>query len=109
MVLKPDAVTLDLAIIERSISAVFPDLAVLPLLPPGRSIRADLDPEIATLTVKGRPELINALAAEDLRLFADITAIADDQSTTLPIRAVLPNGITLVRTEPATVDVRLKE
>ena len=107
--LDPAAITLDLAIIERSISSRFPDMPILPMLPPGRALRVDLDPDVATLTVKGRPELINALAAEDLRLFADITAIADDQSTTLPIRAVLPNGITLVRTEPATVDVRLKE
>ena len=107
--LDPAAITLDLAIIERSISSRFPDLPILPMLPPGRALRVELDPDAATLTVKGRPELINALAAEDLRLFADITAIADDKSTTLPIRAVLPNGVTLVRTEPATVDVRLKE
>lgn len=107
--LDPAAITLDLAIIERSVSTRFPDLPILPMLPPGRALRVELDPDAATLTVKGRPELINALAAEDLRLFADITAIADDKSTSLPIRAVLPNGVTLVRTEPATVDVRLKE
>ena len=107
--LDPAAITLDLAIIERSISSRFPDMPILPMLPPGRALRVDLDPDVATLTVKGRPELINALAAEDLRLFVDVTANADDKSTALPIRAVLPNGVTLVRTEPATVDVRLKE
>ncbi len=107
--LDPAAITLDLAIIERSISSRFPDMPILPMLPPGRALRVDLDPDVATLTVKGRPELVNALAAEEIRLFVDITTIADDKSTTLPIRAVLPNGVTLVRTEPATVDARLKE
>ena len=107
--LDPAAITLDLAIIERSISSRFPDMPILPMLPPGRALRVDLDPDVATLTVKGRPELVNALAAEEIRLFVDITTIADDQSTTLPIRAVLPNGVTLVRTEPSSVDARLKD
>ena len=109
VVLNPEAVTLDLAIIERSISAVFPDLAVLPLLPPGRSIRADLDPEIATLTVKGRPELMKDLAAEDLRLFVDATEIDGAGPKKLPIRAVLPPGLSLVRTEPGHAAVELKD
>ena len=107
--LDPAAVTLDLAIVERSISSRFPDLPILPMLPPGRALRVELDPDVATLTVKGRPELVNDLAAEDLRLFVDITAISDEKATTLPIRAVLPSGVTLVRTEPASVDARLKE
>ncbi len=107
--LDPPAITLDLAIVERSISTRFPDMPILPMLPPGRSLRIDLDPDVATLTVKGRPELINALAAEDVRLFVDATGLADAPAASLPIRAVLPNGITLVRTEPAAVDARLKD
>ena len=107
--LDPEAVTLDLAIVERSISARYPDLPILPMMQPGRALRVELDPDVATLTVKGRPERINALAAEDLRLFVDVATLAGDKSTALPIRAVLPDGITLVRTEPATVDVGLKE
>ena len=107
--LDPPAVTLDLAIVERSVSSRFPDMPVLPMLPPGRALRIELEPDVATLTVKGRPELMNGLAAEDIRLFVDITAISDDKPTPLPIRAVLPSGVTLVRTEPAAVDARLKE
>ena len=107
--LNPPAVTLDLAIVERSVSTLFPDLSILPMLPPGRSIRADLDPEIATLTIKGRPELMKTLVAEDLRLFVDATEISGSAPAKLPIRAVLPNGIVLVRTEPAHATVRLKD
>ena len=107
--MNPSAVTLDLAIIERSLSSVFPDMPILPMLPPGRSVRADLEPEIATLTVKGRPELMKTLAAEDLRLFVDAAEVAGAAPVKLPIRAVLPNGIVLVRTEPAQVAVRLKD
>ena len=105
----PSAVTLDLVIIERSVSAAFPGMAVLPMLPPGRSVRVDIEPDIATLTVKGRPELMKSIAAEDLQLFVDVTKTPGANPAQLPIRAVLPNGIALVRTEPATVTVRLKE
>lgn len=105
----PVAVTIDLAIVERSVAATFPDLPILPMLPPGESPSVEIEPDIATVAVKGRPELMKTLAAEDLRLFVDLTELAKRKSGTLPIRAVLPNGIALVNTDPATVDVRLKE
>ena len=79
------------------------------LLPPGRSGQAELDPEVATLTVKGRPELIKNLSAGDLRLFVDAGEASGPGPDTLPIRAVLPNGVTRVRTEPATATVRLED
>ena len=52
---------------------------------------------------------MKSLAAEDLRLFVDLTGVADGKPGRLPVRAVLPNGVTLVRTEPATVAVSVKE
>ncbi len=107
--IDPPAVTLDLTIVERSVSLVFPDLPIMALLPPGRSGQAELDPEVATLTVKGRPELIKNLSAGDLRLFVDAGEASGPGPDTLPIRAVLPNGVTRVRTEPATATVRLED
>lgn len=109
VVMNPPAVTLDLAIVERSISSLFPDLPILPMLPPGRPVRIDVDPEVATLTVKGRPELMKNLTAEDLRLFVDATEVAGPEPAKLSIRAVLPNGVVLVRTEPVHATVRLKD
>ena len=107
--IDPPAVTLDLAIVERSVSSVFPDLAILAMLPPGRSVHAELDPEVATLTVKGRPELMKSLTAADLRLFVDAGEVSGAGPVELPIRAVLPHGVALVRTEPAKAAVRLKD
>ncbi len=109
IVLNPATVTLDLAIIERSVSNRFVDLPVLPLLPAGRRIRADLDPEVASLSVKGRPELMKNLAAEDIRLFVDATHLTDSGPAKLPIQAVLPPGILFVRAEPVHASVTLKE
>ena len=50
------------------------------------------------------------LAAEDLRLFVDLTTLPANRKTgTLPVRAVLPSGVSLVSTDPDTVKVSLKE
>jgi len=105
----PPAVTLDLGIVERSVSSVFADLAILPMAPPGRALRIDLEPETATLTVKGSPELMKTLKAEDFRLFVDLAGTSGSGPTQLPIRAVLPTGAGLVRTEPPNTTVRLKD
>ena len=107
--MDPPAVTLDLSIVERSVNARFENLPILPMLPSGKSIRVDLDPEVASLTVKGRPELVKTLAAEDVRLFVDATEITGKRASKMPVRAVLPNGITFVKTEPATVSAQWKE
>lgn len=106
---EPIAVTLDLIIVERSVSLRFSDMPIHTLLPAGRKMRADLDPDVANVTVKGRPELVKALAAEEIRLFVDAGDMETAGPVRLPIRAVLPGGITVLRTEPATVTIELKE
>ncbi|MDR0993131.1 MAG: hypothetical protein LBN38_00975, partial [Verrucomicrobiota bacterium] len=107
--LSPPNVTLDVTVVERSISSRFPDVPVLPLLPVGRMVRADLEPETVTLTLKGRPELIRNMEAEEFRLFVDATDIANATPVKRAVRADLPPGITLVRAEPSSVTVQLKD
>ena len=109
VLMNPTNVTVDIAIVERSVSSRFPDLPIRPLLPAGRHGRAEIEPETATLTVKGRPETMKDLAAEDVRLFVDAAEIDGDKPAKLPLRAVLPDGVALVRAEPAHATVRLKE
>jgi len=107
--LNPKTVTLDLNIIERSISEQFDDLPIRPLLPAGRTIQADIDPEVATIKVKGRPKRMKKLTADNLRIFVDATQITGSKAVKLPIQAILPDGITLVRTAPRKASVKLKE
>lgn len=106
----PATVTVDLTITEHFINTTFDGLTILPMLPIGHCPTIDLTPDIANVTVRGRPELMHKLAAEDLRLFVDLTALpANRKSGTLPIRAVLPSGVLLVSTDPDTVKISLKE
>ncbi len=108
--MDPQYVTLDLTITEHFISTTFDGLIVLPMMSIGHCPTIDLTPDIATVTVRGRPELMHKLAAEDLRLFVDLTTLPANRKTgTLPVRAVLPSGVSLVSTDPDTVKVSLKE
>jgi len=107
--LDPKFVTLNLTIIERSISEQFDDLPILPLLPAGREILVEVDPEVATLKVKGRPKKMKKLTADDLRVYVDATQVSGSKSVKLPIQAILPDGITLVRAAPSKASVKVSE
>jgi len=105
--LNPTAVTLDLTIIERSISEQFDNLPIQPLLPAGREILAEVDPEVATIKVKGRPKRMKKLTADDIRIYVDATQVTGSKAAKRPIQAILPEGITLVRTAPAKASVKV--
>ena len=78
-------------------------------MPVGRSARADVEPDTVRLTVKGRPELMKNMTAEDLQAYVDATDLDASEPAKLPIRAILPPGLSVVRTEPANATVRLKD
>jgi len=107
--IEPTTVTLDLIIVERSITSSYEDLPIRPLVSPGRSLRAELEPDLASLSVKGRPEIMKSLVADDIHLFVDASGIISTRAARLPVRAVLPPGVALVRIEPETTSVRLRE
>ena len=107
--MDPAAVTLDMNIVERSVSVPFPDVPILPMMPPGVSLRAEIDPEVASVVVKGRPDVAKTLVADDVILFVDATDITGKRAVKLPVRAVLPPGVSLVGADPAVVSVQLKE
>lgn len=106
--INPKNVTVDIRIIERTISEEFVDLPVLPLLPSGITLEAVIDPEIATVKVKGRPQRMNKLTADDLRIYVDAAQVEEGKSKKLPISAILPEGITLVSVKPAKASVKVQ-
>jgi len=107
--LDPPYVTLDLTIAERFLTAPFSDVPILPLLPPGRRLRADLDPAAAAVTVKGRPKLINNLQADDIRLFVDAASVEETGPVDLSVRAVLPGGVSVAGIDPPRISVVIRD
>ena len=49
------------------------------------------------------------LTADDLRVYVDATQVSGNKTVKLPIRAILPDGITLVRAAPKKAAVKVSE
>lgn len=104
----PGVVTLDMPVIEQAQERTFEHLPVRALAAAGVAHAADIEPETATVTLKGRPETIKKIAADDLQVFADTTTLVpSERRARRPLRVHLPAGVSLVDVEPASAQVRL--
>ena len=64
-------------------------------------------PDVASVTVKGPPELANTLSAGDVRLFVDATGVSAAAPVSRPIHADLPEHISLVQSDPPQAKVQI--
>jgi YbbR domain-containing protein len=64
-----------------------------------------VEPNIARVTVKGRPGVINRLAEREIRVLVDVSSADFNQSFRRHVDVAVPNGITVVRIEPTEVQI----
>ncbi|NLB65518.1 MAG: hypothetical protein GX803_03495 [Lentisphaerae bacterium] len=102
-------VTVDLPITELVHSNRYENLPIHVLVRTGERVRVNLDPDLASVTVKGKPKLLKSLSAEDICLYIDASGLDQPAVTRQPILAVLPDGLTLIQTEPSRVKIELKD
>ena len=62
-------------------------------------------PEHVKVTVTGSPEAIATLQANQIRATVDLTGIGFDKDFKRHVDVSVPSGVTIVRVEPAQVDV----
>ncbi len=104
--MDPPTATLEIPIVERSGTMRFDDVPVGLVCPPGQALQATVVPDVAAVTVKGPPELVDALSAGDVRLFVDATGVGGPVSQLRPIHADLPASLSLVQTDPPQARVQ---
>ncbi len=105
--MDPPTVTIELPIVERSSTVSFDGIPIALLCPPGQALQASVVPDTASVTLKGPPELADALSPSDVRLFVDATGADGTAPVLRPLRADLPDRISLVRTDPPQARVHL--
>lgn len=105
--MDPPTVTIELPIVERSSTVAFNDVPIAMLCPPGQALQATVVPDTASVTLKGPPELADALTASDVRLFVDATGADGTVPVLRPVHADLPDRISLVHTDPPQARVHL--
>jgi hypothetical protein len=64
-----------------------------------------MEPATVTVTLKGRPEVINRLAEREIRALVDVTSADVTQNFRRHVDVAVPSGITVVHVEPAEVQI----
>lgn len=64
-----------------------------------------MEPTTVTVTLKGRPEVINRLAEHEIHTLVDITSADVTQNFRHHVDVSVPSGITVVHVEPAEVKI----
>jgi hypothetical protein len=65
----------------------------------------NIEPAEARVTVKGRPELVGALAAREIHVMVDVSGADTEQDFPRRVEVALPNGIAAIQIEPQQVQV----
>lgn len=85
--------------VERTLEAVAVELRGL-----GRGRRATVRPTRVAIVIQGIPRAVDAVGRDDVRVFADLTGLAPGRYN-LPVKHATPPGMTILRVEPATLDI----
>ncbi len=64
-----------------------------------------IEPAKATVTLKGRSEVINRLAEREIRCLVDVTSADLTQNFRRHLDVAVPSGITVVHVEPTEVQI----
>jgi len=64
-------------------------------------------PDVVSVTVRGRPEVIGVLSEREIHAFVDTTTADVSQNFTRRVQVATPIGITIVRVDPVEVTVEV--
>ena len=64
-----------------------------------------MEPSVVTITLKGRPEVVNRLAEREIHCLVDATSADLTQDFRRHVDVAVPSGITVVHVEPAEVQI----
>ncbi|MFO1512507.1 MAG: hypothetical protein U1F83_06270 [Verrucomicrobiota bacterium] len=64
-------------------------------------------PDVVSVTVRGRPEVIGVLNEREIHAFVDTTSADISQNFTRRVQVATPIGITIVRVDPVEIAVEV--
>jgi hypothetical protein len=108
MRVDPDWVSVDITVEQHTSVQEFDGIPVRILCASGETRQMDLQPTAITITVKGRQQRIEQMRAADVFAYVDCADLTESTSYDLPVSIRLPAGLQLVRTEPSTLQVDVK-
>lgn len=102
---EPDKVLAEVTLIERSDEREVADVPVRVLSDTGARAAVGVTPSRVKVHLRGQPEALDRVRAEDLDAYVDCTRLDPAARYDLPVRVFAPPGIKVVGAEPETVQV----
>jgi YbbR domain-containing protein len=104
----PDWVSVEIMVEQHTSEEEFDGIPVRILCDSGEAREMELQPKSILIAVKGRAQRIEQMRPDDVFAYVDCTELTENTIYDLPVKINLPPGLQLVRTEPATVRVNVK-
>ncbi len=101
----PEWVSVDFVLVQRNSTEEFKDIPVRILCAAGAPRTMELQPKTINITVKGQQQRIEQFRTADLFAYVDCTGLNESTGYDLPVSVDLPDGLHLVKTDPAVVHV----
>ncbi|MCK4563075.1 MAG: hypothetical protein KAU94_00215 [Verrucomicrobia bacterium] len=102
---EPEWVSVDFVLVQRNSTEKFENIPVRILCAAGAPRTMELQPKTISITVKGQQQRIEQFRTADLFAYVDCTGLNESTEYDLPVSVDLPDGLQLVRTDPAVVHV----
>jgi YbbR domain-containing protein len=107
MRIDPDWISVEVILVEHSSERVFEGVPLKVLCSSGERRQISIQPQIINITVKGQQQHIEQIQQSDIFAYVSCTDLVENTGYDVPVVVYLPDGIKLVRTEPAVVNVRI--
>jgi len=101
----PEWVSVDFVLVQRNSTEEFENIPVRILCAAGAPRTMELQPKTINITVKGQQQRIEQFRTADLFAYVDCTGLNESTGYDLPVSVDLPDGLHLVKTDPAVVHV----
>ncbi|HEY5652846.1 MAG TPA: CdaR family protein [Pontiella sp.] len=107
MQVDPDWVSVEFALETRNRTKTFEQIPVRTMCAPGERREININPKTVSITVRGQQERIEKMFSVDASAYVSCYELSESTRYDLPIAVTLPDGIKLVKTEPAVIHVEV--
>jgi YbbR domain-containing protein len=104
---NPEWVSVNVVLVQRNSTEDFPDIPVKILCTTGSTRTMDIQPKTVTITVKGQQQRLEKFRTADIFAYVDCSKLTESTGYDLSINVDLPEGLQLVKTDPAVIHVNV--
>lgn len=107
MAVDPDWVSVEVILETRSSTASFEKIPIKLVCSPGEERKIELAPQVVNILVQGNKKQLETLNGNSLFAYVNCHDLSEAASYELPVHVELPEGVEVIKMEPAIVNVNI--